>query len=103
MFGIIKHQSLNISLFYSVFHLALSFLALLFLCGHFLLINTWMDGWMDGSSSSTSSFYLFYKLYTCIITRRMTYDTSLTKKSLPVTTTMLIKVFVIFYQNRIFL
>ena len=33
----------------------------------------------------------------------MTYDTSLTKKSLPVTTTMLIKVFVIFYQNRIFL
>jgi len=36
-----------ITLHNSVFHSALSFLALLFsLCGHFLLINTWMDGWI---------------------------------------------------------
>jgi len=44
-FGIMEHRSLLFGISFST----VIFLALLFsLCGHFLLINTWMDGWMDG-------------------------------------------------------
>jgi len=39
----------NLPLLFGIPFSIVIFLALLFsLCGHFLLINTWMDGWMDG-------------------------------------------------------
>ena len=50
-FGIMEHRSLTegLLLLFSIPFSIVIFLALLFsLCGHYLLINTWMDGWMDG-------------------------------------------------------
>ena len=56
------------------------FLALLFSsCGHFLLINTWMDGWMDGggicysrrSTSNAVSVLVRWKQKKTNISRRL--------------------------------